>query len=338
MIAVVFALLSALMYAVASVLQQRAAAATPHEHSLRIGLLAKLMVNPLWLIGIAADIGGYACQFVALGHGGLALVQPLLVSGLLFALPLGAFLHGTRLTRSDWVGAVAVVAGLSAFLLMARPEAGDPEISGTAWTVLIVVTGLFVGGFVLLAGTGPSRRKAVFLACSAGVLYGLTAALTKASSHLLQHGVIHTLTRWEPYGLALAGLIGMLLTQSAFQAGPLDASLPALTVIDPVVSIAIGAVAFAESLTTGLLPVSVETAGMIAMVAGVFLVSRSEAVMSLEEPASSGQAGQVESQGRGPGGIVGEDHAGVSGPVGPGQPPGPEPHYGDTSPQRQADL
>jgi drug/metabolite transporter (DMT)-like permease len=337
-IAVVFALLSALMYAVASVLQQRAAAATPHEHSLRIGLLAKLVVNPLWLIGIAADVGGYACQFVALGHGGLALVQPLLVSGLLFALPLGAFLRGTRLTRSDWVGAVAVVAGLSAFLLMARPEAGNAEISGTAWTVLIVVTGLFVCGLVLLAGKGPSRRKAVFLASSAGVLYGLTAALTKASSHLLQHGVIHTLTRWEPYGLASAGLIGMLLTQSAFQAGPLDASLPALTVIDPVVSIAIGAVAFAESLTTGVLAVSVETAGMIAMVAGVFLVSRSEAVMSLEEPASSGEAGQVESQGRGPGGIVGQDHAGVSRPIGPGQPPGPEPHHRDTRAQRQADL
>jgi len=337
-IAVVFALLSALMYAVASVLQQRAAAATPHEHSLRIGLLAKLAVNPLWLIGIAADVAGYACQFVALGHGGLALVQPLLVSGLLFALPLSGFIHGTRLTRWDWLGAVAVVAGLSAFLLVARPEAGAPEISGTAWTVLIVVTAVFMAGLVMLAGQGPSRRKAVSLACAAGVLYGLTAALTKASSHLLQHGVIHTLTRWEPYGLAAAGLIGMLLTQSAFQAGPLDASLPALTVIDPVVSIAIGAAAFSEGLTTGVVPVTLETAGMIAMVLGVFLVSRAQAVRSIDEPGSSREAGQLQGEGGGPAGIIGDDHAGIRSPVGPGQHPGPEAHDGDAGAQGQGDL
>jgi drug/metabolite transporter (DMT)-like permease len=336
-IAVVLALSASLMYAIASVLQQRAASSTPHEHSLRIGLLAKLAVNPMWLIGIIADIAGYVCQFIALGHGGLALVQPLLVSGLLFALPLAAVIYGTRLTRADWAGALLVVAGLSAFLVIARPEAGQPEISGTAWIVLIGVTGVLVSALVVLAGPGPSRRKALALACGGGVIYGLTAALTKASSHLFERGVLHLFTHWEPYGLAVAGVLGMLVTQSAFQAGPLDASLPALTVIDPVVSIAIGAAAFAEGITDSPVAILVETVGMIAMVVGVLLLSRSEAVTGHEEPSSAGPD-QLEGEGGRGRGVLDGDHAGVATPVGPGEGPGAQAHDGNGGAQREADL
>jgi drug/metabolite transporter (DMT)-like permease len=334
-IAVLFALLAALLYAVASVLQQRAAVSTPHEHSLRIGLLAKLAVNPIWLIGILADVGGYVCQFVALGHGALALVQPLLVSGLLFALPLAAVIEGSRLTRRDWTGALAVVAGLSIFLVIARPASGAPEISGTAWIVLTGVTSVLVGGLVLFAGPGPSRRKALLLACAGGTIYGLSAALTKATSHLFErHGAVHTLGHWEPYGLAAAGLIGMLLTQSAFQAGPLDASLPALTVIDPVVSIAIGAAAFAEGITDSPIAIAVETLGMIAMVAGILLVGRSEAE-KLEDLSAHRQ---VQGDGGRGSGVLGHDHARVASAVGAGERPRPEAHHRDSGPQRQPDL
>lgn len=337
MIAVVFALSASLMYAVASVLQQHAASNTPHEHSLRIGLLAKLAVNPMWLIGISADIAAYVCQFIALGHGGLALVQPLLVSGLLFALPLAALIHGTRLTRTDWAGSLLVVAGLTAFLVIARPEAGQPEISGLAWIVLIGVTTVLVGALILLAGPGPSRRKALALACGGGVIYGLTAALTKAASHLFERGVLRIFTHWEPYGLAVAGVLGMLVTQSAFQAGPLDASLPALTVIDPVVSIAIGAAAFAEGITDSPVAIAVETVGMIAMVAGVLLLSHSEAVTGHEEP-SAAAPGQLEGEGGSSTGLSGGDHAGIGGAVRPGERPRAQTHDGHAGAQREADL
>src|SRR5205807_8952991 len=99
-----------------SVFQQRSAAAAPHEHSMRVSLLVHLVRQPAWVGGVVADVLGYVLQFLALDRGSLVLVQPLLVSGLLFALPLGAALSRRRLRRRDWLGSAALVVGLSLFL------------------------------------------------------------------------------------------------------------------------------------------------------------------------------------------------------------------------------
>ncbi|MHB8670953.1 MAG: DMT family transporter, partial [Acidimicrobiales bacterium] len=268
---VAFALGSALLYALASVFQQRAAEVAPGERSLRPGLLLHLAARPLWLAGVAADVAAYGLQFLALHRGSLVVVQLLLISGLLFALPIGAAIARPRrrLGRSEWLAALAVVGGLCLFLGVAAPAAGRSETSGTAWALILTAT---LGGALLLAvlgGRGPAglpgapdsgephaqgdpaagaeqdtraqqgARRAAMLAAAAGVLYGLTAALTKATSHLLSGGLLHAAGRWEPWALIACGVLGMILAQSAFQAGPLAASLPMLTIVDPLVSVAI---------------------------------------------------------------------------------------------------
>ena len=91
----------------------------------------------------------------------------------------------------------------------------------------------------------------MLLSGAAGVIYGVTAALTKTSSHLLDEGIVHLLVHWQPYALLIAGVGGMVISQSAFQAGSLDASLPTMSVVDPIVSIVIGALAFGETLRPG---------------------------------------------------------------------------------------
>jgi len=113
-----------MLYAVASVLQQKAAAGEDRRHSMRLGLLARLARSPAWLVGVGADVGGFVLQFIALGQGTLVVVQPLLVCGLLFALPIGVRWSGLHLKRRDWAAAVAVCCGLAVFLTVARPAAG----------------------------------------------------------------------------------------------------------------------------------------------------------------------------------------------------------------------
>lgn len=256
---------------------------------MRLGLLGRLVTKPMWLAGIVADGLAFLFQFVALGHGSLILVQPLLVCGLLFALPLDAWLAHTRLTRWDWGGAAAVVAGLSMFLLMASPDRGRDVVPGHTWVVLGLVGVVTVGVLVFGARGGPSRRRATLLAAGAGVVYGYTAALTKASAHLLGLGITHFLFSWELVALIVAGALGMLLAQSAFQAGSLDASLPMLTVTDPVVSVAIGAVAFAEGIEIDRVAVPLEALGLILVVVGVFALGRSQARLASQgEPAATG--------------------------------------------------
>lgn len=246
---------------------------------MRLGLLTRLVRNPLWLVGIACDGLAYVLQFIALGHGSLVLVQPLLVCGLLFALPLGAWLAGTRMTKRDWQGAFALVVGLSLFLIVASPGAGHAEVSNRSWLMLFVFCGGASAAMVLLAQGRSSRQRAALLAAAAAATYGITAALTKAAAHLLGNGgVAELVTSWEAYALLGFGLLGMLLAQSAFQAGPLDASLPVLTVVDPVVSIFIGALVFGEGITSGPVATPLEGIGLAIVTIGVVLLSHAEAV------------------------------------------------------------
>jgi len=277
-LAVVAALGSALCYALASVLQQRAAAAEPLDQSLRVGLLTRLMLRPLWVLGIGADVLGYVLQFIALGHGTLVVVQPLLVSGLLFALPFGALVSGRRMERRDWVGGGAVVVGLALFLVVAAPAKGRPVASGVTLAAIGVATAVAAGALLLVARGRNGSPRAMLLATAGGLLYGFTAALTKTAAHLLDRGVVHLLTSWPTYALVAGGALGLLVTQSAFQAAPLAASLPMLTVVDPLASIAIGAFAFGENIASSPVAVLAEVAGLAMLVWGVFTLARSPLV------------------------------------------------------------
>lgn len=283
MLAVLCAVGAALMYAAASVLQQRSAAAQGEEHSLRIGLLTRLVQRPAWLLGIAADVAGYVLQFVALSRGTLVVVQPLMVCGLLFALPIGARLSAARLHRSDWVAALAVCGGLAVFLIVARPANGHQNVRTGTWIELLVPAAVACGVLLVLATQGhrPTRHKSVLLSGVAGISYGVAAALTKAVAHQLGRSIPTALVHWQLYVLAGVGVGGMLVAQSAFQAGTLDASLPTMTVVDPIVSILIGAFAFGESLSLGAGRGIIEVVALVVMTVGVFGLARTTAMQRL---------------------------------------------------------
>jgi drug/metabolite transporter (DMT)-like permease len=274
---------SALFYALAAVLMQRAAAAAPVDRSLRFGLIIHLLQRPLWLAGVACDISGFLLQFWALDHGSLVLVQPLLVSGLLFALPLGAIVSHERMRRQDWMGAILIVIGLSVFLVVAQPDEGKPDASPRAWAVLVPVVLGTAAVMLLAARDAKGSRRAGFLAGAAGTMYGLTAALTKACAHLLDRGVRQLITSWKPYALLAMGITGTVVDQSAYQAGPLGWSLPVLTVMDPVVSIAIGALVLHEGVEINGAAPFIEAAALIAMTVGVFQLSSSPLVSHAKE-------------------------------------------------------
>jgi drug/metabolite transporter (DMT)-like permease len=283
-LAVVLALGSSLLYALASVLQHRGAIDQPLEQSLKLGLLVRLARHPAWMLGLLCDIGAFALQFAALGHGAIALVQPLLVCGLLFALPIGAAWTGRRLSRTDWIGALLVCTGLAVFLAVAAPATGRSDTRPGYWAALLVIVAV-LAGILTLFSLGPDhRRKAVLLAAAAGVIYGAAAALTKTTSHLLDHGLWSVLTHWQPYVLVVFGVGGMLLAQSAFQAGVLDYSLPTMTVVDPVVSILIGAFLFHEAIAARPEDIALETVALVAMSVGVWLLARYEAKRARPEP------------------------------------------------------
>jgi drug/metabolite transporter (DMT)-like permease len=289
-IAVAAALAAAASFALAAVWQQRAAATAPAHLALSPRLVLALARRPLWLAGMGAGLASFGLQAVALAYGPLTLVQPLIVTELVFAVPLGLRTGQLRLGMREYGATLAVVAGIVLFLLTARPHQGNPDAPDEVWLVIgslvIIATGFAVAGARL--PMGPLR--ATFLAAAAGTLFGLQSALLRTITVRLGHDLVHTLSSWHPYALAVVGTAGVLCAQSAFQAGQVAFSLPIIDTLEPLVAILIGAVAFGERLANTPAAIAVEIASGLAIIAGVFTLDRS----LLLRPAPSTNPGQCQ--------------------------------------------
>lgn len=274
---VVAALGSAVAAATSSVLQHRSARTAPVAEGRRLRLLAHLVAHPVWLAGTVAAIVGLALHAVALAGGNLALVQPLMVSGLLFALPVSVLLERRRPSLREWGWGLLVVVALSAFLLAARPSGGMVSLDADTLAITVVVTGAAVAITAGAALWWAPTHRAALLAAAAGGAYGMVAALLKETTALWQTGIGHTLSDWPFYALLLAGAVAIALTQQAYRAGPLASSMPALTISDPLVSVAIGALAFDEELVHTPLALFAEVAAFAVMTVACIQLTRLQA-------------------------------------------------------------
>ncbi|MFJ9817339.1 DMT family transporter [Streptomyces sp. NPDC101151] len=252
---------------------QRKAASTSRRGGVR--LLAELVRRPAWLLGMAGVVGAAVFQALALVNGPLALVQPLFILELPFALLVAGPLMHRRMPPSGWWGVVGVVTGLAVLLAAAAPHGATDQARLVRW---IPALGLCLGGMavaVLLAGRGRSAaRRAALLAAASATGNALTAAMLKsATGTFADHGFLAFLRSWQTYGFAVTGAVAVLLLENALQAGPLAAAQPALTIGDAMVSLALGITLFDERIRTGwwLMP---EIGGAVLIVVGVLVLSR----------------------------------------------------------------
>jgi drug/metabolite transporter (DMT)-like permease len=286
------ALVAAVLFAVGSVAQQRTAATVPDDRGRGPGLVLLLVRRPLWWAGALSDAGGYLAQAAALGLGSLLLVQPLLITTLLFALPLSARWADRRLSRSDWAWAVLLAVALAAFLVVGRPSAGTDRADLRQWLPTAVLLGLLLGGSLVSAAMRRGTTRALLLAVATAVAYGVAAALTKAVVSLLGQGVVAVAGSWEAYILAVCLVGGTLLQQSAFQAGDLRASLPAVTLGEPVVAVAIGITVLGEQLAAHGAQWALIALLVAAMGTATVALAWSAARTVLGVPAAAGTVGQ----------------------------------------------
>lgn len=272
--AIVFALLAAMLFAVASVAQQRAAASVPDDS----GLLRSLLRNGRWWAAIVGDLGGYGMQVLALGFGAVLVVQPILVSSLVFALPLAARLNGQRITGRTAATAVVLVVALVLFLIVGDPTAGSETAPLRDWLVPLTVLGSVVGVAVVagLVLTDHAHR-ALALGLAGGALFGLAAAITDRVVTLFGDGLGAVLTGWQTWALIAAGLLGFYLQQRAYQAGPLAASLPAAAVAEPLAAAFLGLTALGEHLRTGRAGQIVVVVCVVVMCAATVALCRAQA-------------------------------------------------------------
>ncbi len=274
--AVVLALGAALVFALGTVLQQQVAEQSSDEDALRAGFLLSLARRPRWLAGIAADGAGFILQFLALRIGRLVLVQPLIATSVVFALPFNAWLGGARPGRRELAAAVAVTGGLIAFLIVSDPGGGRTDPTTRAWIVAIGVCALVSGLLVLGARGRPAGQRGALIGIATGVLFGLSALLTKTVGERLDHGIVHVVADWHVYALVAVGWVSMTLSQASLQSGALGAAVATQMALDPITSVLLGIFALHERLHETALGAIGSLAALAIMIGGVVVLASAQ--------------------------------------------------------------
>ncbi|NNH69724.1 DMT family transporter [Nocardia uniformis] len=272
--AVLCAFAAALLFAVSAVAQQTAAAEVPKGDA----LFAALVRNPRWWAGIVGDGGGFAFQVAALSFGSVLVVQPILVSMLIFALPLAAYYGKRRITPRTWSIAMVLAAALAVFLIVGDPAEGTSDALLRQWLVpLGLLLGLVACCVIAAFAIAAPAPRALLLGTAGGTLFGIAAALTAHVADLFTHETASVLTSWHIYALAFTGATGLYLQQRAYQVGPLSASLPAVTVAEPLAAAVLGITVLQERLRSGAVVTTVVTLAALVMCVAAVLLSRAEA-------------------------------------------------------------
>lgn len=298
---IALALAASLFTAASSVSQRVAAAPAPGELTFSYRLVLYVLHRPIWFIGVLCMIGGFVFQLAALRVGSLSLVQPVIATELLFVFAFLAIRNRERVVLRDWIAAIGMAIGLAAFLFLAAPTGGSNHASARTWILAGIACFGASGVIAALAsahtrkGKTPSpARKAALLAISAGIAWGFVAAVIKELSTHINGGWAAVFSNWSPYVLILAGAAAMFLVTNAFQAGPLAASQPGLTIMDPLVAILLGVTVFGEHIRHSPVEIAGELLAFLVLVGSVILLSQSSLIT--DERAGSDPPDEIASE------------------------------------------
>ena len=284
-VTIIFALAAALANAV-HLMTQHAASAGVTGKDRGWKLVSFLIRQPLWLLGWVAAAGGFAFQAIALHSGQLSIVQPVLVTELVFALVLRRFWVHQDIAKTAWTAALVTCAALAVFLTAAEPHGGHLRPDAADWAFSLAVFGGAVAVLAVMARWGSPVRRAALYATAASITWALMATFIKAATNALAaSGPVGMLAHWPIYALVVSGIVGSVLQQAALQVGPLRVSQPLLVVVDPAVAIVLSVWIFDERFTVSLTQKAVAAVAFCAMAVGVTVLSRA-APTDLEPSAS----------------------------------------------------
>ncbi|WOX20754.1 DMT family transporter [Streptomyces solicathayae] len=243
LLSVLLALVSAVAYAAAAIVQERVAASSP-------GHVYAPLRSPAWWGSVALNCLGGLLHVAALAYGPLSVVQPLGALTIVFALPMAALFVGRRAGRTAWRGALMATVGLAGLLSLTGGADSQAPAGGERLALAGVAAGVVA---VLVVVSGRIRRpvaRGVVLAGAAGVSFGLASVFTKTVAEDWTSSA--PLAEW-PSALATAGfaVAGLLLSQASYRGAGLAAPLATVTVVNPVVAAAVGLSLFGETFRYG---------------------------------------------------------------------------------------
>ena len=254
--AVALSVLSAASYAAAAVAQERLA-----EHGQR-GLSR-------WAVALLLTGGGVGLHVVALNFGTVAVVQALGTLTLLFALPIAALRHRTRISAAAWIDATLTVAALALIMSLSVESTGPGLISEVESRYLALTTLGVVAVLCLAAWRSGPRLRAVLLAAGSGAAFGIASVLSKAVLAAFTEGGVALVSAFAVVALLLLAVGGYVLSQLSYEGAGLAAPLATVSVANPIVAATAGVVVLEESFRFGVTGLVVVAAAAVVMALGV---------------------------------------------------------------------
>lgn len=276
-IAALLALCAAVFIAIGDVVHQRSAQDVSDPTISHTGLFLELLRDRGWWLGSGVAAIGFAFQAAALSLGSVLLVQALLVTSLLFALPMSARAAHRRVTRWEWTWAALLAASVAIIVTVGNPTAGHGRAPQSAWAMVAAVLIPLLVICVVTANRRSGPERAMLLALVSGALWGVFAVLTKGVVTLLADGPVAVLRSPELYAWAIVGVAGTAWQQSSFRAGAMTASLPTMTITEPIVAAVLGVVVLGETLRPDDAGWTVLVVAVVVMVVATVALARGEA-------------------------------------------------------------
>ena len=212
-------------------------------------------------------------------------MQALSVTSLLFALLINAKVNNRPITRWQWTWAVLLAAAVAVVVTVGNLQAGHARASLHAWAIVAAV----IGPALILCAIGArifsGSVSALLLGLVSGSLWGVFSVLTKGVVDQLGLGIWALLRTPELYAWVVLGISATAWEQSAFRAGPLTASLPAVTVSEPVVASVLGVTVLGETLNTN-------TVGRVALGVSVGVMAVAAVALARSQAAATPQPGE----------------------------------------------
>lgn len=274
--AVLTAVASAALFGLSTSLQHRVAAQARAEPTTS-GFFVRLARDRRWRIGIGLSVVAFCLHAAAIGLGGLVLVQPIIVTGIVFAVLARARFAGHWPTRGEVGWACVVWAGLAAFI---AATGGDPAYTRptNASIAAAVGAGVAVAGLAVAAGkrVHSPRIRGLWFGIAAGLLFALVAVLLRLVYAQAETALWSVPAHWTVWAMVAVGLWAMSLNQRAYQATRLSVSMPVLNVVDVLATLGLAVALFDEHLTASPLAATVDLAALTAMATGVGRLMRIE--------------------------------------------------------------
>ncbi|WP_245982052.1 DMT family transporter [Mycetocola tolaasinivorans] len=217
------------------------------KNGLNFGQLKLLLMRPSWVIGTLMLGLAIVFQLVSLAFSPLILVQPLGAIALVVTAIVNSRVTRVKMTRAGIIAIAACVLGIGLFVGIAASVSGEKPVTNEKLITILITLAVVLALLGTMFAIFRTRARALFYIISAGVVYGFVATLAKVVISRVQQQDFDWLTILCVVGLLAGTGLGAYFVQNAYASGPPDLVIAGLTVVDPMVAVAIAVIVLGEA-------------------------------------------------------------------------------------------